>query len=87
MPLSLLISGIEIGKIIAFFCESRPSQSLCNLVIFRPVLGLLVMFTVTAYIVRGLQLVLDSPKRAITERAEETGSGNDAIPLADSGSG
>jgi putative effector of murein hydrolase len=44
------------------------------------------MLTVTAYIVRGLQLVLGSSKRTITERAEEMGSENDAIPLADSGS-
>ena len=34
--------------------------------------------------VRGLQLVLGSSKRAITERAEEMGDEDDAIPLADS---
>ena len=56
-----------------------------NLLIFRPVLGFLIVFTATAYITRGLQLVLGSSKRAITERAEEMGSENDAIPLADSG--
>lgn len=44
------------------------------------------MFSVTAYIVRGLQLALGSSKRTITERAEEMGDENDAIPLADSGS-
>ena len=43
------------------------------------------MFTITAYIVRGLQLILGSSKRTITERAEEMGSENDAIPLTDSG--
>lgn len=42
------------------------------------------MLAVTAYIARGLQLILGSSKRAITERAEEMGSENDAIPLADS---
>jgi putative effector of murein hydrolase len=41
------------------------------------------MFTVTAYIVRGLQLIFRSSKRTITERAEEMGPENDAIPLAD----
>lgn len=42
------------------------------------------MFIVTAYIVRGLQLALGTSKRTVTERAEEMGSENDAIPLADS---
>jgi putative effector of murein hydrolase len=44
------------------------------------------MFTVTAYIVRGLQLIIGSSKRTITERAEEMGNENDAISLAESGS-
>lgn len=39
------------------------------------------MLAITAYIVRGLQLVLGSSKRAITERAEELGVESDAIPL------
>ena len=41
------------------------------------------MLSVTAYLVRGLQLVLGSSKRAVTERAEEMGNEDDAIPLAD----
>lgn len=45
------------------------------------VLGFLVMVTITAYMVRGLQLILGSSKRAITERAEEMGHEDDEIPL------
>jgi putative effector of murein hydrolase len=41
------------------------------------------MMAATAYMVRGLQIVLGSSKRAITERAEEMGNENDAIPLTD----
>lgn len=41
------------------------------------------MIAVTAYIVRGLQLLLGSSKRAMTERAEELGNESDGIPLAD----
>lgn len=41
------------------------------------------MLSVTAYLVRGLQLLLGSSKRAVTERAEEMGDEDDAIPLAD----
>jgi hypothetical protein len=40
------------------------------------------MFAVTAWLVRGLQLLVGSTKRGITERAEEMGAENDAIPLA-----
>ncbi|CAD6445130.1 5a21e0d9-0544-4260-b611-a491f1fd88b7 [Sclerotinia trifoliorum] len=40
------------------------------------------MFAVTAWLVRGLQILLGSSKRAIIERAEEMGAENDAIPLA-----
>ncbi|KAI9733719.1 MAG: hypothetical protein M1818_007133 [Claussenomyces sp. TS43310] len=36
---------------------------------------------VTAYMTRGMQLLLGSSKRAMIERAEETGAENDAIPL------
>ncbi len=39
------------------------------------------MFGATAYMVRGLQLILGSSKRAITERAEEMGDEDDAIPM------
>ncbi|KAM3082017.1 hypothetical protein ACMFMG_004475 [Clarireedia jacksonii] len=45
-------------------------------------IGFLVMFAVTAWLVRGLQLLVGSSKRGITERAEEMGVENDAIPLA-----
>lgn len=38
---------------------------------------------VTAYVVRGLQLLLGSSKRAIIERAEEMGDEDDAIPLSE----
>jgi putative effector of murein hydrolase len=37
----------------------------------------------TAYIARFLQLILGTSKRAATERAEEMGDEDDAIPLAD----
>jgi putative effector of murein hydrolase len=47
------------------------------------VLGYLIMMAAVAYIVRCLQLVLGSSKRAVTERAEEMGSGDDMIPLSD----
>lgn len=43
----------------------------------------MVMLAITAYIVRGLQLLLGSSKRAITERAEEMGAESDEIPLAE----
>ncbi|KAI9815563.1 MAG: hypothetical protein M1827_002697 [Pycnora praestabilis] len=39
------------------------------------------MLAVTAYLVRGLQLVLGTSKRAMTERAEEMGNEDDEIPL------
>src|SRR4051794_35205769 len=39
------------------------------------------MLAVTAYITRGLQLLLGSSKRATVERAEELGEEDDAIPL------
>jgi putative effector of murein hydrolase len=39
------------------------------------------VFAFTAYMVRGLQLVLGTSKRAMTERAEELGRQDDNIPL------
>jgi len=48
------------------------------------VIGFVVILAVTAWIVRGLQLLLGSSKRAMTERAEEMGNEDDNIPLADS---
>ena len=41
------------------------------------------MLAVTAYIVRGLQLMLGSSKKALHERAEEMGNEADGIPLTD----
>lgn len=41
------------------------------------------MLAVTAYLARGIQLLLGTSKRAITERAEEMGTEDDAIPLAE----
>ena len=46
-----------------------------------PVIGFVVMLAVTAYFTRGLQLVLATSKRAVTERAEEMGGEDDDIPL------
>lgn len=43
--------------------------------------GFVVMMCVTAYLTRGLQLLLGSSKRTMTERAEEMGDENDMIPL------
>ena len=40
------------------------------------------MLATTAYFVRGLQILLGSSKRAMTERAEEMGTEDDDIPLA-----
>ncbi|KAI0912708.1 LrgB-like family-domain-containing protein [Ustulina deusta] len=45
------------------------------------VIGFLVMMALAAYMARGLQLVLGSSKRAMTERAEELGTENDEIPM------
>ncbi|MCJ1358088.1 MAG: hypothetical protein MMC33_008086 [Icmadophila ericetorum] len=39
------------------------------------------MMVTMAFLVRGLQLLLGSSKRALTERAEEMGVENDSIPL------
>ncbi|TDZ14002.1 Plastidal glycolate/glycerate translocator 1 [Colletotrichum spinosum] len=46
-------------------------------------IGFVVMMAFAAYLTRGLQLVLGSSKRAVTERAEEMGNETDEIPLAD----
>ncbi|KAI1427757.1 LrgB-like family-domain-containing protein [Xylaria sp. FL1777] len=45
------------------------------------VIGFLVMMALAAYMARGLQVVLGSSKRAMTERAEELGPENDEIPM------
>ncbi|KAH8594935.1 LrgB-like family-domain-containing protein [Bisporella sp. PMI_857] len=85
LPLSSPIGGAEVGKIIAVFCEFfayNNSWETCMSEQFS-VVGFVVMIAVTAYIVRGLQLLLGSSKRAIHERAEEMGDEDDAIPLAE----
>ena len=46
------------------------------------VIGFVVMITITAYFTRGLQLLLGSSKRGMTERAEELGAEDDEIALA-----
>lgn len=48
------------------------------------VIGYFSMTAFTAYLVRGLQFVLGTSKRATTERAEELGTGEEDIPLAHS---
>lgn len=50
-------------------------------------IGFLVVFTFTAYLVRGLQVLLGTSKRAVTERAEEMGNENDEIPLTETPEG
>ncbi|KAG8631756.1 hypothetical protein KVT40_000896 [Elsinoe batatas] len=47
------------------------------------VIGYAVLFSFTAYFVRGLQSILGTSKRAITERAEEMGQEDDNIPLTE----
>ncbi|CAG8951685.1 hypothetical protein HYFRA_00005485 [Hymenoscyphus fraxineus] len=47
------------------------------------IIGFFVVFAITAWLARGLQLILGSSKRAITERAEEMGTEQDAIPLTE----
>ena len=46
-------------------------------------IGFAVMLAATAYLVRGLQMLLGTSKRAMTERAEEMGTENDDIPLTE----
>ncbi|TVY50403.1 Plastidal glycolate/glycerate translocator 1-like protein [Lachnellula cervina] len=48
-------------------------------------IGFFVMVAVTAWLVRALQLIMGSSKRAVIERAEEMGNESDAIPLANIG--
>ncbi|KAI8157193.1 Plastidal glycolate/glycerate translocator 1 [Colletotrichum sp. SAR 10_70] len=47
------------------------------------IIGFVIMMAFAAYLTRGLQLLLGSSKRALTERAEEMGNETDEIPLAD----
>lgn len=61
----------------------KPKRSGASFKLITPVIGFLVVLTATAYFVRGLQLILGSTKRALTERAEELGNETDNIPLTD----
>jgi putative effector of murein hydrolase len=45
------------------------------------VIGFMVMMVLTAYMTRGLQVLLGTSKRALTERAEEMGAEADQIPM------
>ncbi|KAI9832689.1 MAG: hypothetical protein M1819_004275 [Sarea resinae] len=72
LPLSPSISGVEIGKIIGLFKTNNVSSK---------VIGYIVVLAMTAYMTRGLQLLLGTSKRALTERAEEMGHEHDDIPL------
>jgi len=77
-----------VGKIIAVFRECIPQACLSSISDTLLVIGFVVVLAIMAWLVRGLQLIFGSSKRAIIERAEEMGNENDAIPLADSsGSG
>lgn len=77
----------EVGKIIAVFreCVSPDIKNVIPDTLL--VVGFGVMLSFTAYLVRFIQLSLGSSKRAVTERAEEMGNEDDAIPLADSSRG
>ncbi|KZF21549.1 hypothetical protein L228DRAFT_283698 [Xylona heveae TC161] len=46
-------------------------------------IGYFVIFSATAYLARGLQLLLGTSKRAMTERAEEMGHELDEIPISE----
>ncbi|GJC90083.1 plastidal glycolate/glycerate translocator 1, chloroplastic [Colletotrichum liriopes] len=76
LPLSPSIGITEVMKIIAVFSGFF---ALARLV----VIGFIAMMALAAYLTRGLQLLLGSSKRALTERAEEMGNETDEIPLAD----
>ncbi|CAG8983955.1 hypothetical protein HYALB_00008815 [Hymenoscyphus albidus] len=69
LPLSPPISGVEFLEYLQFLTS--------------PVIGFFVVFAITAWLARGLQLILGSSKRATTERAEEMGTEQDAIPLTE----
>ncbi|TKX20388.1 putative LrgB-like family protein [Elsinoe australis] len=82
LPLSPDISGAEVGKIIAVFGGSSNATCFATSLTFV-VIGYAALFSFTAYFVRGLQLVLGTSKRAITERAEEMGREDDNMPLTE----
>ncbi|KAH0379490.1 hypothetical protein KCU92_g8158, partial [Aureobasidium melanogenum] len=81
--------GFALRYINIFFCPAfvtlplSPSISGVEVakIIAVFIIGYVVVFAFTAYMVRGLQLVLGTSKRAMTERAEELGRQDDNIPL------
>lgn len=92
LPLSPSITAGEVGKMIAVFGES-PKCSLgprlvfshtdmCAVTLFSAAVGFVVMFILTAYMTRGLQLLAGSHKKAQAARAEELGTPEEEIPVA-----
>ncbi|THZ81801.1 hypothetical protein D6C84_06323 [Aureobasidium pullulans] len=81
--------GFALRYINIFFCPAfvtlplSPSISGVEVakIIAVFIIGYVAVFAFTAYMVRGLQLVLGTSKRAMTERAEELGRQDDNIPL------
>ncbi|TKA70370.1 hypothetical protein B0A49_04734 [Cryomyces minteri] len=81
--------GFALRYINIFFCPSfvllplSPAISGVEVgkIIAVFIVGYGVMLAFTAYFVRGLQIVLGTHKRAMTERAEEMGDEDDDIPL------
>ena len=84
-------AGFALRYINVFFTPSFVllplSPAICGVEVGKIIavflIGFVVVFIATAYLVRLLQLVFKASKRAIIERAEEMGAENDAIPLAD----
>lgn len=75
---------------IVVFGESPHARTHTNLVqlvaqvltLHRAVVGFALMFMLTAYMTRGLQLLTGSHKKAQAARAEELGTPEDEIPMA-----
>ena len=78
------MGGVEVGKIIAVFCNYTSSLLFLSMSDLLSVIGFIVMLAATAYFVRGLQILLKTSKRGLTERAEELGREHDEIPLTES---
>lgn len=81
IPLGPKISGTEVGQVIAVLGKSI-LVSAGNEPYIRLVLGFGAMFTFTALLVRGIQLVLKTPKKTMTQRAEEIGQEDEEFPLS-----
>ncbi|KPM38420.1 hypothetical protein AK830_g8124 [Neonectria ditissima] len=88
LPLSPPIGVVEVFKIIAVFSEAHPAKH--PLVVYQPlltqtpVIGFFIMMALAAWLTRGLQLALGSPKRAESQRAEELGRRTPDIPISSS---